>query len=243
MITKQSNNSSELNFEIGESILFDKPLNRTSFQVVYDLRKIIKVKKVGHAGTLDPKATGLLIICTGKKTKEITKFQDLQKTYTGTFTIGKTTQSMDSETEFENELPFEHYKEAEILSVRNSFLGEIEQIPPMYSAVNYGGEKLYKLARKGKTVHREPRKITVYQFEITKIDLPEIHFKIDCSKGTYIRVIAHDFGQKLGCGAYLSSLRRTKIGDYSVENAFSINEFREFYSGINHTSTKTEVSF
>lgn len=243
MITKQSNNSSELNFETGESILFDKPLNRTSFQIVYELRKIIKVKKVGHAGTLDPKATGLLIICTGKKTKEITKFQDLQKTYTGTFTIGKTTPSMDSETGFENELPFEHYKEDEILSVRNSFLGEIEQIPPMYSAVNYGGEKLYKLARKGKTVHRESRKITVYQFEITKIDLPEIHFRIDCSKGTYIRVIAHDFGQKLGCGAYLSSLRRTKIGDYSVENAFSINEFREFYSGINHTSTKTEVSF
>ncbi|HRI45713.1 MAG TPA: tRNA pseudouridine(55) synthase TruB [Ignavibacteriaceae bacterium] len=243
MITKKSNSSLSYDFFSGESILFDKALNRTSFQVVYDVRKITKVKKVGHAGTLDPKASGLLIVCTGRKTKKISSFQELGKTYTGSFILGKTTPSMDSETEPDSEKPFSHISEEHLDEARMTFIGEIEQIPPMYSAVNYGGKKLYKLARKGKVVKRKPRKIQIYEFQITKVDLPEIFFKIVCSKGTYIRVIAHDFGEKLGCGAYLGSLRRTHIGDFSVADAFSMDEFRKFYGDLNLIEPSPKVLF
>jgi tRNA pseudouridine55 synthase len=193
--------------------------------VVHVIRKITGAKKVGHAGTLDPLATGLLILCTGKKTKEITKFQDGEKTYTGTITLGKKTPSMDLETDVIEEKPFEGIKKADIEEVRNSFLGEILQIPPMYSALKVGGKTLYNLARKGKTVKREPRKVNISKFLINKIDLPDIHFEIRCSKGTYIRVIANDLGENLGTGGVLSSLRRTKIGEYEVNNALSVESF------------------
>jgi len=226
MITKETTDFSGLDFQSGQAILIDKPLNYTSFQAIYHIRKAINVKKVGHAGTLDPKATGLLIICTGKMTKAITSYQDQAKTYTGSITLGKTTPSMDTETEFSETQPIDHITNEMIEEVRNSFLGETLQMPPMYSAVKHNGKSLYKLARKGKTVEREPRKINITKFNI-EVKLPEIFFEIDCVKGTYIRVIADDFGKKLGCGAYLSSLRRTKIGDYNVDDALTITEFVE----------------
>ncbi|HPO55182.1 MAG TPA: tRNA pseudouridine(55) synthase TruB [Ignavibacteriaceae bacterium] len=229
MIKRGVTNLSSVDFESGETILIDKPLNWTSFKVIHSIRKVINVKKVGHAGTLDPKATGLLIVCTGKRTKEINKYQDLPKVYTGTITLGKRTSTMDSEGEVIEEKEVGDISEETLLQTRELFIGEIDQIPPMHSAVNYGGKKLYQLARKGRTVVREPRKITVYSFRITKIQLPEIQFEIECSKGTYIRVIAEDFGNKIGCGAYLSELRRTKIGIYSVEDALEPRVFSNLY--------------
>jgi tRNA pseudouridine55 synthase len=225
MITKETNDFSGADFQTGEIILIDKPIGWTSFKVVHVIRKITGAKKVGHAGTLDPLATGLLILCTGKKTKEITNFQDGEKTYTGTITLGKKTPSMDLETDVIEEKPFEGIKKADIEEVRNSFLGEILQTPPMYSALKVGGKTLYNLARKGKTVKREPRKVNISKFLIKKIDLPDIHFEIRCSKGTYIRVIANDLGENLGSGGVLSSLRRTKIGEYEVNNALSVESF------------------
>jgi len=227
MINRQTNDFSSVDFAAGEALLIDKPIRWTSFKVIRQLRKIIGVKKIGHAGTLDPLASGLLIVCTGKMTKQITSFQDMQKTYTGAITLGGSTASMDAETEVVNKKPYGSITEADILEAKKSFEGEIEQIPPMYSAVNYGGKKLYEFARKGRTVLRSSRTITVYNFSITNIDLPVIRFEITCSKGTYIRVLANDLGQKLGCGAYLSELQRTQIGQYSLENAFSLQEFEQ----------------
>lgn len=243
MITRKTANTSDFDFQLGEILLYDKPINKTSFQAVYDVRKITKVKKVGHAGTLDPRATGVLIICTGKKTKEISSFQDMDKTYTGAFTLGFETASMDSETVPEHFKPFEHITLETMNEIKESFLGEIEQIPPMFSAVNHNGKKLYKLARKGITVERAPRLINVHEFEITEVNLPVVKFMIRCSKGTYIRVMAHDFGKKLGCGAYLSELRRTKIGEFSVDDAFSKEEFKNFYVGLATKDDIKAVSF
>ncbi|MCU7491386.1 MAG: tRNA pseudouridine(55) synthase TruB [Bacteroidota bacterium] len=225
VITRQTINLKCADFDKGEVILIDKPLYKSSFNMIYKIRKATGVKKAGHAGTLDPRATGLLIICTGKKTKEISLFQDCCKTYTGVITLGKTTLSMDSETDFVEEKGTEGISEEDILLARDSFLGEIFQTPPMYSAVKFKGKSLYKYARKGVELKREPRQVTISGFNITKIDMPEVHFEITCSKGTYIRVIAHDFGQKLGCGGYLSALRRTKIGEFDVQDAFTIDEF------------------
>lgn len=227
MITKKTNDFSGSNFETGEVILIDKTKGLTSFSVVHKIRKAVKVKKVGHAGTLDPEATGLLIICTGKKTKEIYKYQDFDKTYTGIISLGKSSPSMDAETDFTEEKSIEGIGNEEIEEVRKSFLGKIQQMPPMYSAIKHKGKSLYEYARKGLEIKRECREVTISKFEITKIDLPDIHFEIVCSKGTYIRVIADDFGKKLGCGAYLKNLRRTAIGEYKVEDAFEINEFRK----------------
>ena len=229
MITKDLKNSSEINFAQGEVVFIDKLAEFTSFSVVNRLRRLIKVKKVGHAGTLDPLATGLLILCTGKKTKEIYKYQDLPKVYTGIISIGKRTPSMDAETEFTEEKDFSHVNEDLIEEVRKTFLGEIEQVPPMFSAIKHNGKSLYHYARKGKEILREARKVEIYDFKITEINLPDIHFEIKCSKGTYIRVIADDFGQKLNCGGYLKKLRRTAIGEYKVENAFTVEEFIEFF--------------
>lgn len=225
MITNDTNDYSKLDFDLGETILIDKPFRWTSFHVVHKIRNAVGVKKVGHAGTLDPMATGLLIICTGKKTKEIGKFQELEKTYTGIITLGKVTPSMDLETEIIEEKPFNNITEDKILKAKEEFTGQILQIPPMYSAVKYKGKSLYKLARKGKTVKREPREVYISKFNITKIELPDIHFEISCSKGTYIRVIANDLGVSLGCGAVLSSLRRTKIGNYNVKKALLVDDF------------------
>jgi tRNA pseudouridine55 synthase len=227
MINKAKVDFSGLDFHLGEEILIDKPFGWSSFKVVYEIRNAIGWLKIGHAGTLDPFATGLLILCTGKKTKSISEFQDLEKTYCGTITLGKTTPSMDLETEITAEKPFDHISNEQIYQLKEEFLGKIMQIPPMYSAIKQNGKNLYKLARKGKSVEREPREINMYEFNITRIELPEIDFEIRCSKGTYLRVIANDFGEKLGCGGVLSSLRRSKIGDYCVNDALSVDEFKD----------------
>lgn len=227
MITNEVKDFSKIDFQTGEVILVDKPFKWTSFNVVDKIRKSLRVKKVGHSGTLDPLATGLLIICTGKKTKEIYNYQNLNKTYSGTITLGIKTDSMDLDTQIIERKDVAEFSEEEILEIKDRFVGEIEQVPPMYSALKKNGKRLYKLARKGKTVEREKRKIAVNKFEIRKIDLPNIEFEIECSKGTYIRVIANDFGDALGCGAVLSSLRRTRIGDFSVDSAFELDNFLE----------------
>lgn len=230
MITKQTKDPQYLDFLSGQVILIDKPVNWTSFDVVARVRRLIKVKKVGHAGTLDPLATGLLIICTGKKTKEISEYQAQNKKYTGIITLGKTSPSIDLGTEVtETVLPGD-LSEEKILIARNKFLGNIEQVPPMFSALKHNGKRLYKLARAGKVVEREPRQVEIYSFEIIKINLPDIHFEISCSKGTYIRVIANDLGKELGCGGILSSLRRTEIGDFNVEDAVDLNVFTSGFS-------------
>ena len=220
------NDFTSLDFQAGEVILIDKEKGVSSFGAVYKLRKIINVKKVGHAGTLDPAATGLLIMCTGKMTKQIYKYQDSDKTYTGIISLGKTTASMDGETDFATESSIDGISENMIMETRDKFVGDCLQIPPMYSALKHDGKRLYKLAREGREVERKPRQITIHSFKIEKIELPDVYFKINCSKGTYLRVIADDFGKHLGCGAYLKSLRRTAIGEYSVENAFTLDELR-----------------
>ena len=233
MVTKQTSDYSKLDFKTGEVLLIDKPHSWTSFKVVNRIRKAVNVRRVGHAGTLDPNATGLLILCTGKKTKEIYKYQDSNKTYSGIITLGLTSPSMDTETETKAHTLPEKLDEEQINNARDQFIGEIAQIPPMYSALKVDGQKLYKLARKGKTVKREPRRVTIYSFDILKIDLLDIHFEVSCSKGTYIRVIANDFGEKIGCGGILSKLRRTKIGEYSVNDALEVDELLKGIEGIN----------
>jgi len=230
IITNQTTDLSDADFSEGEIILIDKPSGPTSFQVVSKIRKITGAKKVGHSGTLDPKASGLMILCTGKKTKEMDRFINLNKKYSGIIRLGLRSPSMDIETEC-SEIPLpKNLDKNKILEMRDRFLGEIEQTPPMYSAVKVGGKKLYNLARKGKLIEREPRKILIENFKITKIDLPDIHFSITCSKGTYIRVIADDFGKKLNTGGILLELRRMGIGDFKVEEAFSVNSFLKHFS-------------
>ncbi|MEZ4840856.1 MAG: tRNA pseudouridine(55) synthase TruB [Flavobacteriaceae bacterium] len=215
----------------GQVLLIDKPLEWTSFQVVNKLRWAIKKQfklkkiKVGHAGTLDPLATGLLIICTGAFTKKIETYQAQEKEYTGTFTLGATTPSYDMETEINQHYPTEHLSEEIIKKTTENFIGEIEQKPPIFSAVKKDGKRLYELARAGETTEIKPRTITITQFEITNIQLPEVDFRVVCSKGTYIRSLANDFGIALNSGAYLSKLRRTQIGDFSVKDALSIDNF------------------
>lgn len=210
----------------GKMLLVDKPKGITSFDAVYQIRKTYtrtfgEKLKVGHAGTLDPLASGLLIICTGKKTKEIDSFMGLPKTYTGTFFIGATTPSFDLETEPVFGYATEHVNEQKIHETAASFLGVSEQMPPIYSAIKLGGKKAYDLARKGKEVQIQPRQIEITSFEITDIRLPEVDFRISCAKGTYIRSIANDFGARLGSGAYLKELCRTQIGDFLLTNAQS----------------------
>lgn len=224
MITKQTKDPQNLDYLAGQVLLIDKPVNWTSFNVVSRVRRLTKVKKVGHAGTLDPLATGLLIVCTGKKTKEISEYQAQRKKYTGIITLGKSSPSMDLATEITEKALPEDLSEERILSTRNKFLGNIEQIPPMFSALKHKGKALYKLARAGKEVERAPRQVEIFSFNITKVELPDIHFEIACSKGTYIRVIADDFGKELGCGGILSLLRRTEIGDYKVEDACDLED-------------------
>lgn len=225
IITNRTLNLSDADFSEGEIILIDKPSGPTSFQIVSKIRKITGVKKVGHSGTLDPKASGLMIVCTGKKTKEMDRFINLNKTYSGIIRLGLSSPSMDTETVC-TEIPLpEDIDENKILEERDSFLGENEQTPPMYSAVKIGGEKLYNLARKGKSIKREPRNIVIEKFDINKIELPDIHFTITCSKGTFIRVIADDFGKKLNTGGILWELRRKGIGEFQVDDAFTIGSF------------------
>lgn len=219
------------NFKNGQVLLIDKPLGWTSFQVVNKIRWLIKKQynlkkiKVGHAGTLDPLATGLLIICTGKFTKRIEEFQAQGKEYTGTFRIGATTPSYDQETEINDYFSIEHITKELINASAIKFLGEIEQKPPIFSAIKKDGRRLYELARAGESTEIKSRKVLINTFEITKINLPMIDFRVVCSKGTYIRSLAHDYGKALKSGAHLSNLRRTRIGNLSVNNAFSIESF------------------
>lgn len=230
IITNQTKDLLNLNYLEGQVILVDKPVNWTSFDVVNKIRKLVKVKKVGHAGTLDPLATGLLIVCTGRKTKDISEYQAQRKKYIGVITLGKTSPSMDLATDVIESLLPNDLNEEKILSVRNKFLGKIDQIPPMFSAIKHNGKSLYKFARAGKIVQREPRQVEVFSFDIKRIDLPDIHFEITCSKGTYIRVIANDFGAELGSGGVLSSLRRTEIGEFKIDDALNLQDFeKEFY--------------
>jgi tRNA pseudouridine55 synthase len=218
----------------GQVLLIDKPLDWTSFQVVNKLRWAIRKEfdikkiKVGHAGTLDPLASGLLILCTGKFTKKIDTFQAQEKTYTGSFTLGATRPSYDMETEVDAEYPVDHISDADLERVRLSFCGEIDQVPPIFSALKKDGKKLYELAREGKTTEIPSRKITIFEFKLTSVELPLVRFEVKCSKGTYIRSLAHDFGKALKSGAYLSELRRTEIGDFKVDDAQSIEDFLEF---------------
>lgn len=225
MIKKETNNLSGCDFYSGEYILLDKPFQWTSFDVVSKIRNAVGVKKVGHAGTLDPLATGLLIICTGKKTKDISSFQDLEKTYTGSILLGKNSKSMDLESELTGDEDISSIKDEDIYNARQKFVGDILQVPPMYSAIKYKGKSLYNIARKGKTIELKPREVTVSKFDILEINKPYVKFEITCSKGTYVRSIANDMGEELGCGGVLNSLRRTAIGNYSVNDALSINEF------------------
>ena len=199
-------------------ILVDKPLCLTSADVVYRLKRKLRLRKVGHAGTLDPRATGLLIVCTDKMTKSVNEFMDLEKEYEGTIRIGARTKSFDTETSEFDLKDVSHLMQEEIFKARDYFLGEIEQTPPMYSALKHKGKPLYKIARKGKTIERKPRKILIREFEINRVDDFHVWFKVVCSKGTYIRTIANDFGERLGVGGYLKTLRRTRIGDYVLEN-------------------------
>ncbi len=212
-------------FEEGKVLLISKPLKWTSFDVVKKVRNLIRIKKVGHAGTLDPLATGLLIVCTGKFTKKINEYMAQEKEYTGTFTLGAVTSTYDLESEPRDFKPLENISELDIINAARKFIGEIEQIPPAHSAIKVDGKKMYELARKGKEVKLEPRKISVSEFEITKTELPLVYFRVVCSTGTYIRSLAHDMGKELGCGAYLSSLCRTRIGNFKIKDAMSIEEF------------------
>lgn len=213
----------------GNILLVDKPLGWTSFQVVNKLRWVIKQQyklkniKVGHAGTLDPLATGLLIICTGKETKNIDSYQAQHKEYTGTITLGGTTPSYDLETEIDATFPTDHLTESLLQETTARFTGDILQKPPIYSAIKKDGKRLYELARAGQTTEIKERAVRVSEFELTNIQLPNVDFRIACSKGTYIRSMAHDYGAALENGAHLSALRRTKIGDYHVDNALSMD--------------------
>ncbi|MGL6068322.1 MAG: tRNA pseudouridine(55) synthase TruB [Sediminibacterium sp.] len=211
----------------GELILIDKPLGWTSFDVVRKIRNLTKVIKVGHAGTLDPLATGLLIVCTGKFTKKINEYMGMPKTYTGTFTIGATTPTYDLESEPVNFKTIDSISASQIQQTTKQFMGDILQIPPIHSAIKRDGQPVYLAARKGEDIVLEPRPVTIYDFAITAIQLPILHFLVRCSTGTYIRSLAHDFGQALGTGAYMSSLRRTHIGAFEVHNAYSMETFEE----------------
>jgi len=241
MIKKRTNNLSDCDFYSGETVLLDKPQYWTSFDVVSKIRNAVGVKKVGHAGTLDPMATGLLIICTGKKTKEISSFQDLEKTYTGSILLGKRSRSMDLETELIGNEDLSSIKDEDIYDARDKLMGNILQVPPMFSAIKFKGKSLYNIARKGKTIELKPREVNVSKFEILEINKPYVKFEITCSKGTYIRSIANDLGEELGCGGVLSSLRRTAIGNFFVNDALSIDEF-VFLSKAMKAQREKEVS-
>ena len=221
-------------FEEGQVLLVNKPLEWTSFDVVKKVRALIKIKKVGHAGTLDPLATGLLILCTGKFTKRINEYMAQEKEYTGTFTVGATTPTYDLESEAVQLKEFNHLSEEQIKETTQQFIGNIMQVPPIHSAIKIGGQPVYKLARKGEEVQLEARSVLIKEFEITKIELPLIHFRVVCATGTYIRSLAHDFGKALGTGAYLSSLCRTRIGVFNLRDAMTISEAEQWIHSISN---------
>jgi tRNA pseudouridine55 synthase len=225
-------------YQEGKVLLIDKPLNWTSFQVVNKIRWLIKQQfeikkiKVGHAGTLDPLATGLLILCTGKFTKKIETYQAQVKEYTGTITLGATTPSYDLESEVDQTFDISGITKEDILQNTQNFIGKIQQQPPIFSALKKDGKRLYEYARKGEHLEIAKRAITINEFKITNIDIPNVEFQVICSKGTYIRSLAHDFGKMLNNGAHLSSLRRTKIGGFSVDNAVGVLAFEKAFKAI-----------
>ena len=220
-------------FVEGEMLLIDKPLNWTSFDVVNFLRSFIrkvynlKKLKVGHAGTLDPLATGLLIICTGKLTKKIDKYQGMDKTYIGSMKMGCTTPSYDGETETDAHFDISHLTHENLAKASNLFKGEIDQVPPIYSAIKIAGKRAFEHARKNEDIVLKSRTVTIHQFDLSHIELPDINFSVQCSKGTYIRSLVHDFGKSLNNGAYLTGLRRTEIGKYKVSDAYILDEFKQ----------------
>lgn len=222
-----------IDFVEGDVLLVNKPLEWTSFDAINKIKCLIKhhlglkKTKVGHAGTLDPLATGLLIVCVGKFTKKIDDYQAQEKEYTGTFVLGKTTPSSDLETKIDAEYPTEHINEELINSMIPKFIGEIDQTPPLFSAKKIHGERAYELARRGENIELPSRKIEITRFEITRIELPEIDFKVVCSKGTYIRALARDFGKALQSGAYLKALCRTRIGEFKLEDAYSLDDIEQ----------------
>ncbi len=222
----QENKTGNFQFAEGEMLLVDKPREWTSFDVVGKLRNSMKPLKVkvGHAGTLDPLATGLLIICTGKLTKKIDTFQAEDKEYTGTITLGATTPTYDLESTVDQTFDISGITEADILRTAQSFVGEQDQYPPAHSAIKINGERVYEKARRGETVELKARQITIHRFDVERVELPHVHFRITCTKGTYIRSIANDFGQRLQSGSHLSALCRTKSGDFKLEDAWKLDE-------------------
>ncbi|HUS01945.1 MAG TPA: tRNA pseudouridine(55) synthase TruB [Chitinophagaceae bacterium] len=223
-------------FEEGKVILINKPLHWTSFDVVRKIRNLIRIKKVGHAGTLDPLATGLLIVCTGKFTKKINEYQAQEKEYTGTFTLGAVTPTYDLESEPQECKNYDFVTKELLEETTKKFIGEIDQTPPIHSAVKQQGKPVYLAARKGHDVKLEPRKITIKEFEITNMELPIVSFRVVCTTGTYIRSLANDFGGALGCGGYLSSLCRTRIGEFRLEDCITITEFEQQIKSFNKLS-------
>lgn len=205
-------------------MLIDKPLKWTSFDVVRKVRNLMKIKKVGHAGTLDPLATGLLIVCTGKFTKRINEYMAQEKEYTGSFTLGAITPTYDLESEPQDLKPYDQITPEDIINATQQFIGDIQQLPPAHSAIKVDGKRLYELARQGKEVKLEPRSVRIKEFEITKIEMPVVSFRVVCSTGTYIRSLANDMGAALNCGAYLSSLCRTRIGAFTLNDAKSMQQ-------------------
>jgi tRNA pseudouridine55 synthase len=214
-------------YEEGQLLLIDKPYKWTSFDVIRKVRNLTNVKKVGHAGTLDPLATGLLIVCTGKFTKRINEYMAQEKEYTGTITLGATTPTFDFESEPVNIKDTSNITEEQIINATAAFTGEITQVPPMHSAIKKNGTRVYELARRGETIELEPRKLFIKEFAITAVQMPLVHVRVVCSTGTYIRSLANDFGVALNCGGYLSSLCRTRIGGYDLADALSIEQLEE----------------
>jgi tRNA pseudouridine55 synthase len=229
-------------FEEGRVLLINKPLRWTSFDAVRKIRNLVRIKKVGHAGTLDPLATGLLIVCTGKFTKRINEFMAQEKEYTGTITLGAITPTYDLESEPVEFKPIDHLTADDILNATKSFIGGIMQTPPIHSAIKKEGKRVYELARRGEDVKLDPRPVTISQFEIEKIEWPKVHFRVVCSTGTYIRSLANDFGAILGVGGYLSSLCRTRIGAFSLSDATSMEQFQEEVMALKNSVNKGEAS-
>ena len=225
-------------FAEGKVLLINKPLHWTSFDVVRKIRSAIRIKKVGHAGTLDPLATGLLIVCTGKFTKKINEYMAREKEYTGSFTLGATTPTYDLESEPENFKDYHYITEDKLHELTKQFTGQIQQVPPAHSAIKQAGKPVYKMARKGIAVKLEPRTLFIKAFTITGVDLPKVYFKVVCSTGTYIRSLAHDYGNALGCGAYLSGLCRTRIGEFTLEDAMSMDAFQQIAETLKQQGDK-----
>ena len=223
MINERTLNN--FDFEAGEVININKPKGWTSFDVVNKIRRHFKIKKVGHAGTLDPFATGVLLILTGKSTKKAKDFLALDKQYLAEIELGKVTDTLDIEGRVINQQPVKHFSEIEIAAVCEEFVGESEQIPPLFSAIKYRGKKLYQLARRGEMVQPQPRKITIYELRLVEVNLPKIVVEVTCSKGTYIRALARDIGEKLGVGGYLRSLIRTRVGTFHISESLNLTEF------------------